>query len=108
MKRHTNVQHERQSALKSLKKYTKLDFSLNCAQHEEFLEAVSVITEKCPQQIKQIFSEADSRGKGESMRKLWKHVEDRLAFKKDQTNNGNIQQILLMIIYKKFTINFLL
>ena len=63
---HNCSTYERQSALKSLKKYTKLDSSLNCAQHEEFLEAVSVITEKCPQQIKQIFSEADSRGKGES------------------------------------------
>ena len=89
--RHTNVQQERKSALKSLKKYNKLDFTLNCIQHEEFLEAVSVIMEKCPQQLKQVLTEADARGKGETMRKLWKHdVEDRIAFMKDQTNNGSL------------------
>lgn len=92
--RHNNVQQERKAALKCLKKYDKLDFSLNCAQHDEFMEAVSVITEKCPQHIKQVLSEADARGKGEIMRRLWKNdVEDRLAFTKDQTNSGNIQMI---------------
>ena len=35
--------------------------------------------------------EADAQGKGEVMRKLWKHdVEDRLAFKKDQAKNGTL------------------
>ena len=89
--RHSNVQQERKAALKSLKKYDKVDFTLNCAQHDEFMEAVSVITEKCPQHLQHVLSEADARGKGEVMRKLWKHdVEDRLAFTRDQTNNGNI------------------
>ena len=83
--------HQRpvKSALRSLKKYNKLDFTHNCVQHEEFLEAVSVITEKCLQQLKQVLTEADTQRKGETMRKLWKHdVEEHIAFMMDQSNNG--------------------
>ena len=36
-------------------------------------------------------TEADARGEGEILRKLWKHdVEDCIAFAKDQADNGKI------------------
>ena len=36
-------------------------------------------------------TEADARGKGETLRKMWKHdVEYHIAFAKDQTDNGKI------------------
>ena len=87
--RHASVRQERKAALKSLTKYLKLDFNLNCDQHENFLRMVAAVTEQCPEELSKVLCEADARGKGDVIRKLWKHdVEDRLAFKKDQTRNG--------------------
>lgn len=89
--RHAGVRQERQACIKSLKKYRKFDFTLNSDQHDEFVQTVATITEQCPKELDKILSEADAQGKGEVMRKLWKHdVEDRLAFKKDQAKNGTL------------------
>lgn len=83
------MRQERAAASKSLKRYKKFDFTLNFDQHDEFLEMVAAITEQCPEELNKVLCEADSRGKGEVIRKLWKHdVEDRLTFKKDQSRNG--------------------
>ena len=59
--------------------------------HQELEEVHFTLTEQCPKELDKILSEADAQGKGEVMRKLWKHdVEDRLAFKKDQAKNGTL------------------
>ena len=87
--RHAGVRRERKTAFKSLTKYQKLDFTLNCDQHENFLGMVAALTEQCPEELSKVLCEADAWGKGDVIRKLWKHdVEDHLAFKKDQTRNG--------------------
>ena len=86
--RHTGVRKERKATLRRLKKYQKFDFTLNCDQQDELLAAVATITEQCPQDLQKVLSEAEAQGKGEIMRKLWKlDVDDRLAFKQDQTKN---------------------
>lgn len=88
--RHTGVRKSRRATLKSLKKYEKLDITLNQSQHDEFLKTVAAVTQQCPEQLEKIFSEADAQGRGEIVRRLWKHdVDDRVAFDKDQRKNGN-------------------
>ena len=63
------------------------------------MKTVAIITDQCPEELNKILSEADSKGKGEIMRKLWKHdVEDHFAFKKDQTRNGMYEELTCVVI----------
>lgn len=101
--RHARVKQERTKALKSFKRYKKLDLTLNLGQHEEFLETVATITQQCPKELSQVLCEADAQGKGEVIKKIWKHdVEDRLAFKKDQIRNGTLCRSAAAMCYMYF------
>lgn len=59
----------RKQPSQSLKKYQKLDFTLNCYQHNKFLRTVAAITEQYPEELSKVLCEADTLGKGKVTRK---------------------------------------
>lgn len=100
--RHSGIRNERKAMAKRLKKYDQFEFSLNSDQHDEFVKTVTTVTEQCPDELSKVLEEADKHGKGDVIREVWKHdVEDRIAFKKDQTRNGKFIRVCVYLLIRR-------
>ena len=81
-----NSRVERKAMMKSLKHYQKYDITLH---NGELLQIVSSISDVGRNELERILKEADEKGKGDLLRKVWKlDVEDRMKYFKDQKKNG--------------------
>ena len=79
----------RKAMMKSLKHYRKHDIHLNEDQNAELLKLVSRITDVGKEQLDEVLAEADAKGKGELLRRIWKmDVDARMKYFKDQKTNG--------------------
>ena len=75
--------------MKSLKHYRKYDITLHDDQNGELLRMVSCISDVGRNELERILKEADEKGKGDLLRKVWKlDVEERMKYFKDQKKNG--------------------
>ena len=62
---------------------------LNEDQNSELLQLVSSIADVGKETLESVLAEADAKGKGEVLRKVWKmDVDERLKHIKDQKTNG--------------------
>ncbi len=72
-----------------MKHYRKYDVTLHDDQSNELLTVVSSISDIGKDELEKVLGEADQKGRGDVIRKIWKlDVEDRLKFQKDQKRNG--------------------
>lgn len=91
---------EQKTAQHRLKQYQEYDINVGEATSSELLAMVSHIQQKTKKKLEDILAEADSVGKGDILREKWKmDVEDRLAFTKDQQQNGKRTHKLLYILF---------
>ena len=75
--------------MKSLKRYRKYEVTLHDDQNSELLKVVSSISDIGKDELEKVLEEADAKGKGEILRKIWKlDVEERLKYHEDQKKNG--------------------
>ena len=78
--------------MKSLKHYRKYDVTLHDDQSNELLSLVSAISDIGKDELQNVLSEADKKGRGDILGNIWKlDVEERLKFQKDQKQNGNFK-----------------
>ena len=70
--------------MKSLKHYKKYNVFLNEDQNSELLQLVSSIADVGKETLENVLAEADAKGKGEVLRKVWKmDVDKQLKYFKD-------------------------
>lgn len=75
--------------MKSLRHYRKHDIYLTDDQNDELLKLVTRITDVGKEQLDEVLAEADVKGKGKLLRRVWKmDVDERMKYFKDQKTNG--------------------
>lgn len=75
--------------MKSLKHYRKYDVTLHDDQNNELLKLVTSICDIGKDELEKLLEEADTKGKGELLRKVSKlDVEERLKYCQDQKRNS--------------------
>ena len=66
--------------------------SKNYRKWHELLSLVSAISDIGKDELQNVLSEADKKGRGDILGNIWKlDVEERLKFQKDQKQNGNFK-----------------
>lgn len=73
---------------KSLQKYEQTEVTLDDDQNEEMSQIINVISTNSPEVLSEIFEEAESQGKVQSVRDIWQS-DMRSQFNKDQARNGH-------------------
>jgi len=59
---------------------------------------VAHIEDKSNTDLKALLAEADSKGKGDILRKAWREdIEDRKAFQRDQKQNGQMLSVIIIV-----------
>ena len=73
--------------IKSLKHYHKHDVVLDDDQNNELLQLVSKVSDVGKDTLEKVLGEADAKGKGNVLRKIWKQdVNEQLKYFKDQAS----------------------
>ena len=82
-----------------MKRLTIYDVNVDDATNEELLTLTSQISHKSRGKLEKLLAEAEKSGKDGILKKTWKqNVEERIAFKKDQTRNGIARSVHKRII----------
>ena len=90
--RRTMTRLNQKAMMKSLKHYRKYDVTLHNDQNNDLLSLVSAISDIGKDELQNVLSEADKKGRGDILGNIWKlDVEERLKFQKDQKQNGNFK-----------------
>lgn len=88
-KRKAKTQQERSKALVFMNKYSKLDVTLDDTQHDEMCQLVGEV-DKHSDHLEEVYKEANTLGKADSIREVWQMDRERNAFINDQLKNSKL------------------
>ena len=88
-KRKEKTQQERSKALAFMDKYSKLDVTLDDTQHDEMCQLVGEV-DKHSDHLEEVYKEASTLGKADSIREVWQMDRERDTFINDQLKNSKL------------------